>query len=61
MIIVLRDITKVVDNVHEIVSKVHSAIIEPLRALDYVIEKVKPYIEMAVERRAKSKQQKGKK
>jgi uncharacterized protein YggT (Ycf19 family) len=60
MILILRDVTKVVDNISEIVGKIHSTIIEPLRALDYVIEKVKPYIEMAVEKRTKSKQSKKK-
>lgn len=60
-IMILRDTTKVVDNVSEIVGKVHSAIIEPLRALDYVIDKVKPYVEMAVEKRAKAAKQQTKK
>ena len=60
MILILRDVTKVVDNISEIVSRVHSTIIEPLRALDYVIDKVKPYIEMAVAKRTKSKQSKKK-
>lgn len=58
MIIIFRDVTKVVDDVSEIVGKVHSTIIEPLRALDYVIDKVKPYVEMAVEKRSKSKKKK---
>ncbi len=54
-IIILRDITKVVDDTAEIVHKVRSTIVEPLKAFDFLIEKAKPYIEMAVEKSVKSK------
>lgn len=54
-ILILRDVTKVVDDVAEIVEKVHTTIIEPLKAVDFIIEKAKPYIEALVESRAKSK------
>ncbi|MFA6991721.1 MAG: hypothetical protein WC269_00350 [Candidatus Gracilibacteria bacterium] len=57
-ILVLRDLTKVVDNVAEVVDKVHKTIVQPLRAIDYFVEKAKPYIEMAVEKRFKSKKSK---
>lgn len=57
-ILVLRDLTKVVDDVSEVVGRVHSTIIQPLKAVDYFIEKAKPYIEAAVERRFKSKKTK---
>lgn len=56
MILILRDVTKVVGHVTEIANKVRSTIVEPLRALDYIVEKVKPYIEMVVEKRSKAKQ-----
>lgn len=57
-ILVLRDLTKVVDDVSEIVDKVHNTIVQPLRAIDYFVEKAKPYIEMAVEKRFKMKKTK---
>lgn len=54
-ILVLRDISKIVDDVEEITHKVKSTIVEPLRAVDFIVEKVRPYIEMALEQRAKAK------
>jgi|GEM_PF-708732 len=60
VVIILRDVTKVVDDVTEITHKVHSTIVEPLRAIDFVVDKVRPYIEMAVEKRNKSKAKKKK-
>lgn len=59
-ILILRDVTKVMDDVKEIVHRVHSTIVEPLRAIDYIIERAKPYIDMALEKRTKTKK-KGKK
>lgn len=54
-ILILRDITKVVDDVAEIVDRVHTTIVEPLKAVDFIIEKAKPYIEALVESRVKAK------
>lgn len=54
-ILVLRDVSKVTDEVREVVGRVHSTIMEPLRAIDYIVEKAKPYVEMAIEKRAKGK------
>jgi len=59
-IIILRDVTKVVDDVTEITHRVHSTIVEPLRAIDFLVEKVRPYIEMAVEKRNKAASKKKK-
>jgi len=54
-IVILRDISKVADEAAEVVHKVHKTVVEPLRAIDYVIERAKPYIEMAMEKKAKGK------
>ena len=54
-ILILRDVNKVVDTITGMVDKIHRTIVEPLKAVDYIVEKVKPYIEMAVESRQKSK------
>ncbi len=48
---VLRDVGRVTHDVEEIVGKVRSSIIEPLKAVDFIIEKAKPYIEAVLERR----------
>lgn len=50
-ILILRDVSKVVEEVEEVVDRVHSTIVEPLKAVDYMIEKARPYIETVIERR----------
>lgn len=54
-IFILRDITKVVDDVEEVVSKIHKTIVEPLRAIDFLIERAKPYIETILDKKFKLK------
>lgn len=54
-ILILRDISKVVDDVEEVTHKVKSTIVEPLRAVDFLMEKAKPYIDMVLEKRTKAK------
>lgn len=49
-ILVLRDIARTTDKVEEVVDRVHKTITEPLRALDYLIEKAKPYLELLIEK-----------
>ncbi|MFA7685660.1 MAG: hypothetical protein WCX95_02585 [Candidatus Gracilibacteria bacterium] len=54
-ILILRDVSKVVDDVEEVTHKVKSTIVEPLRAVDFLVEKIKPYIDMVLEKRTKAK------
>lgn len=54
-ILVLRDVSKVVEDVEEVVDKVHNALIQPLKAVDYLVQKVAPVIEIALEKRMKRK------
>jgi uncharacterized protein YoxC len=54
-ILILRDVSKVVDDVEEVTHKVKSTIVEPLRAVDFLMEKAKPYIDMVLEKRAKAR------
>ena len=54
-IIVLRDVSKVTDRARDFIVRVHKTVTEPLRALDYVVDKVKPYVEAFVERKMKGK------
>ncbi len=57
-ILILRDFSKVVEDVQEVVDKVHTTIVEPLKAVDYIIERARPYVESIIERRAKAKSKK---
>ncbi|MFA5821186.1 MAG: hypothetical protein WC873_03770 [Candidatus Gracilibacteria bacterium] len=49
-ILIARDASRVTEDIEEIVSRVHSTIVEPLKAVDFIFEKVRPYIEMTVDR-----------
>ncbi|MBI2634848.1 hypothetical protein HYW82_04240 [Candidatus Peregrinibacteria bacterium] len=54
-ILILRDAAKVVDDVEEVVERVHKTIIQPLRAIDYIVEKATPYIEALIEKKLRGK------
>lgn len=60
-ILILRDVAKVMDDIEEIVTRVRTTIVQPLKAVDYIIEKAKPYIETVLERKMKEKKTKKKK
>lgn len=57
-ILILRDVSKVVDDAAEVVSKVHKTIVQPLRAIDYIIERAQPYVEGIIEKRNRAKKKK---
>lgn len=54
-VIILRDVAKVMDDVEEVVTRVRTTIVQPLKAVDYIIEKAKPYVETVIERRMNEK------
>ncbi len=60
-ILILRDVSKVMDDIEEIVTRVRTTIVQPLKAVDYIIEKAKPYVETVLERKMKEKKSKKKK
>lgn len=55
LIRILKDVSKVTDETINVVDRVKSAILEPLRLMDFLIEKIKPYFEAAIENRVKPK------
>ena len=57
-VLILRDVSKVMDDVEEIVTRVRTTIVQPLKAVDYIIEKAKPYVETIIERKMKEKKSK---
>lgn len=59
-IIVLRDVARITDDVEEIVTRVRSTIVQPLKAVDFIVEKAKPYIEMVLEKRTQAQKKKKK-
>ncbi|MBD3360310.1 hypothetical protein GF366_00745 [Candidatus Peregrinibacteria bacterium] len=57
-ILILRDTSKMIEEVEELVSRVHKTIVEPLRAVDYIIERAMPYIETILENKKRSRRRK---
>jgi uncharacterized protein YoxC len=55
VISILRDVSKVTNKVEELVKRVHHTIIQPLRAVDYIIEKISPYVETLVKNKVKER------
>ncbi|NIA02425.1 MAG: hypothetical protein GWP15_03505 [Nitrospirae bacterium] len=60
-VIILRDAAKVMDDVEEVVTRVRTTIVQPLKAVDYIIEKAKPYVETVIERKMNEKKKSKKK
>ena len=58
VILVLRDTHKVVHDIEEVVDRVHKTITQPLRALDYLVEKITPYVETIIENKFNTKKKK---
>jgi hypothetical protein len=50
-ILVMRDVSKMTDDSRELVDRIHDTVMGPLKAVDFIVEKVKPYIESAIENR----------
>lgn len=57
-ILLFRDTHKVVHDVEEVVDRVHRTIVEPLKAIDFIVEKIRPYIETIIENKFNSKKRK---
>lgn len=54
-ILVMRDVSKITDDSRDLVDRIHNTVTGPLRAVDYLIEKAKPYIEGLIESKFKGK------
>ncbi len=60
VISILRDVSRVTNRVEELIKRVHKTIIQPLRAVDYIIEKISPYVETLVKNKIKERKKKKK-
>jgi len=54
-ILITRDVSRMTQDSKELMDRIHGTIMGPLKAVDYIVEKVKPYIEAAIESRFKGK------
>lgn len=54
-ILILRDVSRITDDSKRLIDRIYRTITEPLRALDYLVEKAKPYIESIIDKRFKGK------
>lgn len=50
-ILVMRDVSKITDDSKDLIDRIHNTITGPLRAVDFIVEKAKPYIETMIENR----------
>lgn len=49
-ILVLRDVSKVVSEMEELVTKVHGAVIQPIRLMDSLLARFTPFVETVIEK-----------
>jgi len=52
---ILRDISKILDDVKDISNRVKTSIISPLKAANYLIEKITPYVNQLLEMKKKGR------
>jgi len=52
---ILRDVSKVLDDVKDISSRVKTSIVSPLKAANYLIERITPYINQVLEMKKRKK------
>jgi len=55
VIFILRDVSKILDDVQDISNKVKVSIVSPLKAANYLIEKITPYINQILEMKKKGR------
>jgi len=58
LILIVRDVSKVVDDVEDVTGRVRRVVVQPLKALDFFIEKAQPFIETMLDLKANSKKKK---
>jgi len=44
LIFILRDVSRVLDDVKDVTEKVRVSVISPLKAMNFLIEKITPYV-----------------
>ncbi|MCK9186096.1 hypothetical protein M0P48_01520 [Candidatus Gracilibacteria bacterium] len=50
-ILILRDFSHVSNEVKTTVQKIHATIAQPLMAIEFIVEKIRPYIEMFIDKK----------
>ncbi len=54
-IFILRDVSKILDDVKEVTEKVRVSVISPLKAMNVVIEKITPFVNRILDMKKKRK------
>lgn len=60
-ILVMRDVSKITDDVEDVVSKIHKSIMKPLSAIDFLVERLEPYVESVLAKKRRTSKTKKKK
>ena len=58
LIVTVRDVARILDKVESVTDKVHTAVVGPLKAVDYIVEKITPYIQAVLEKKLRDKKRK---
>lgn len=53
-ILILRDFSHVSEEIKTTVDKIHTTIAQPLMAIEFIVEKIRPYIEMFIDKKMNS-------
>lgn len=54
-IFILRDISKILDDVKEVTARVRVSVISPLKAMNVIIEKITPFVNRILDMKKKGK------
>ena len=55
VIFILRDISKILDDVKDVTARVKTSIVSPLKAANYLIERITPYVNQLLDMKKKKK------
>jgi hypothetical protein len=55
LVFILRDVSKILDDVKDVTEKVKVSVVSPLRAMNFIIEKITPYVNQVLDMKKKGK------
>lgn len=55
LVFILRDVSKILDDVKDVTEKVKVSVVSPLRAMNFIIEKITPYVNQVFDMKKKGK------
>ena len=59
LIFILRDVSKILDDVKDVTDKVKVSVVNPLKAMNFMIDKITPYVNQVLDVKKGGKKKKG--